>query len=482
MRRGDQPPSVESRALKHVPKPFLSGLLSLLLPGAGQVYSGRIARGLAIAALAVSAVVFSAWYVARSGATLADDVVSLDVLLGLLVVNALVLIARFWIVADAYALAAREKRRALGRPRPLAAAFSLLVLAALTAAPHTVLGWGTYVTYDTIDTVFAEEEPQDVLSPAELAFLPTLVPGTGQALQGDRPVAPPEPESRKWTTVLLIGGDAGYLRVGLRADTMIAVSVQANTGRAALFSIPRNLDNAPLVGKAGQAYGTFPDILNALYRFAQARPELFPGGKDPGATALKQTVSGLLGIPVHYYVMVDLRGFVEVVDALGGIRMIAPDSVDDLTSPAYPGEPWTEVEVVKGQKVSLDGRHALAYARSRSASSDYTRMVRQRCILAAMAARIDSMRAVRSLARLSDAAKTYVSTDIPGRRLPDLVKLLRGIDPSRTLAVSFTPPAFSVVTPDVAAYRATARRMMRQRIPRIPGDGLQAVSGLCDTG
>lgn len=73
-------------------------------------------------------------------------------------------------------------------------------------------------------------------------------------------------------------------------------------------------------------------------------------------------------------------------------------------------------------------------------------------------------------------------TDIPGRRLPDLVKLLRGIDPSRTLAVSFTPPAFSVVTPDVAAYRATARRMMRQRIPRIPGDGLQAVSGLCDTG
>ena len=465
-----------------MPKPFLSGLLSLLLPGAGQVYSGRIFRGLAIAALAASAVLAAAWYFTWRGSTLADDIVSLDVLLGLLVVNGLVLAVRFWIVADAYALAARETRRALGRPRPLAAAFSILALAALTAAPHTVLGWGTYVTYDTIDTVFADEEPQDVLSPAELVFLPISVPGKDRALHGDRPIAPPEPESRKWTTVLLIGGDAGYLRVGLRADTMIAVSVQANTGRAALFSIPRNLDNAPLVGKAGQAHGTFPDILNALYRFAQARPELFPGGKDPGATALKQTVSGLLGIPVHYYVMVDLRGFVEVVDALGGIRMIAPDSVDDLTSPAYPGEPWTDVDVWKGQKVSLDGRHALAYARSRSASSDYTRMVRQRCILAAMAARIDSMRAVRSLARLSDAAKTYVSTDIPGRRLPDLVKLLRGIDPSRTLAVSFTPPAFSVVTPDVAAYRATARRMMRQRIPRIPGDGLQAVSGLCDTG
>jgi len=475
---------IESRALGHMPKPFLSGLLSLLLPGAGQVYSGRIGRGLAIAALAVSAVVVAGWYVLRSGSTLADDIVSLDALFGLLVVNAVVLVVRFWVVADAYAFAAHEKRRAVGGPHPLVAAFSLLVLAVLTAAPHTVLGWGTYVTYDTIETVFADEEPQDVLSPAQLAFLPALVPGTGRALHGDRPLAPPEPEpqGREWTTVLLIGGDAGYMRVGLRADTMVAVSVQANTGRAALFSIPRNLDNAPLVGKARQVYGTFPDILNALYRFAQARPELFPGGKDPGATALKQTVSGLLGIPVHYYVMVDLRGFVEVVDALGGIRMIAPDSVDDLTSPAYPGEPWTDIQVVEGQKISLDGRRALAYARSRSASSDYTRMVRQRCILAAMAARVDSMRAVRSLARLSDAAKTYVSTDIPGRRLPDLVKLLRRIDPSRTLAVSFTPPSFSVTAPDVVAYRATVRRMLREKLPRVPGDGMRAVAGLCDTG
>ena len=465
-------------------RPFLSGFLSLVFPGAGQVYAGRMRRGLAIAALAVTVVVLAAWFAARGAASLADHVVSLDVLLGLLVVNALVLVARFWIVADAYVLAAREKRRVLGRPRPLVAAFSLLVLAVLTAAPHTVLGWGTYLTYDTIDTVFADEEPQDVLSPAELAFAPTLVPGTSQALQGDRPVAPPdpEPESREWTTVLLVGGDAGYLRVGLRADTMIAVSVQENTGRAALFSIPRNLDNAPLVGKAGEAYGRFPDILNALYRFAHARPDLFPGGRDPGATALKQTISGLLGIPVHYYVMVDLRGFVEVVDALGGIRMIAPDTVDDLTSPAYPGEPWTDIQVTEGAKVSLGGRQALAYARSRSASSDYTRMVRQRCILAAMADRIDSMRAVRSLSRLSDAAKKYVSTDIPRQRLPELVSLLRGLDPSRTLAVSFTPPAYSVVEPDVAAYRATVRRMMAEEIPRDAEDGFRAVAGACDIG
>lgn len=432
--------------------------------------------------MTLAATMLGVWYVLARGANLADEIVRLDVLLGLLVANGVLLLVRFWIVADAYGLAARARRRALGRARPVLAALSLLVLAAVTVAPHAVVGWGTYLTYDTIGTVFAEEEPQDVLSPEVLASAVVFAPkSSGRALLGDRPIAPPEPESRAWTTTLLIGGDAGYLRVGLRADTLVAVSIQRSTGRAAIFSIPRNLQGAPLVGRAGEVYDRFPDLLNALYRFAHTRPDLFPGGKDPGATALKQTVSNLLGIPVHYYVLVDLRGFVEVVDALGGIRMTAPDSVDDLTSPAFPGEPWTDIEVTRGQEIKLDGRLALAYARSRSASSDYTRMVRQRCILAAMAGRIDSTRAVRSIARLSDAAKEFVSTDIPRRRLPDLVGLLRGIDPRQTFSVSFTPPAYSVVEPDVAAYRRTVHRLMNLRAVHLRDDGLHSVAGLCDT-
>jgi polyisoprenyl-teichoic acid--peptidoglycan teichoic acid transferase len=479
LRKDVMVPPYNGSPSREMPRPLLSGLLSVVLPGAGQVYAGRVLRGLVIATLALAAVALAAWYVVPRGAALADEVVNLDVLLGLFVANAVVLLGRLWVVVDAYSLAARERRSALGRPHAAVAAVSLLVLSALTVVPHALVGWGTYLTYDTIDTVFAEEEPHDVLTPSALNALPFLVPGSGQALHGDRTIAPPEPESRAWTTVLLIGGDAGYLRVGLRADTIVAVSIQANTGRAAVFSIPRNLRHAPLVGPAAAVHDRFPDILNALYRFAQARPELFPGGRDPGATALKQTVSNLLGIPVHYYVLVDLRGFVEVVDALGGIRMIAPDSVDDLTSPAFPGEPWTDIQVTQGEVVKLDGRRALAYARSRSATSDYTRMVRQRCVLAAMAGRIDSLRAVRSLARLSDAAKEFVSTDIPRQRLPDLVKLLRGIDPSRTFSVSFTPPAYSVVEPDILAYRGTAQQLLHQKAARLRDSGLRPVSGLC---
>ena len=469
-----------------MPRPFLSGLLSAVLPGAGQIYAGRPGRGFAILATATAVLAAALWYAVRAGAALAETVVSLDLLLGLLLANGIVLAVRFWVAADAYAIAARERRRA-GRSSPIVAGISLAALAFVTVTPHALVGWGSWLAYDTIDAVFAEAEPQDVLTPEQLAVATVETPspaGTGQAFQGDRPVADPArepepPEKPTWTTFLLIGGDAGYGRWGLRADTLIAVSVRADTGRAAIFSVPRNLQMFPLAGRAGAEYGTFPDIVNALYRFAQSRPDLFPGGKDPGATALKQTVSNLLGIPVHYYLLVDLRGFVEVVDALGGLRLTAPDSVDDLTSPAFPGEPWTDIQVTGGTVVELDGRHTLAYARSRSASSDYTRMVRQRCILAAMARRIQSMRTLRSITRLSDAAKTFATTDIPRSRLPRVVKLLRGIDPAKTLAVSFTPPEYRVYAPDIGAYRGTVQRLLHLKLSRLRNAGQRPVAGLC---
>jgi hypothetical protein len=104
--------------------------------------------------------------------------VSLDVLLGLLVVNGALLFARFWIVADAYGIAARERRRELGRSSPFVAGMSLVALAFLTAAPHALVGWGTYLAYDTIETVFAKEEPTDVLSEAFLTAVPAFEPRT----------------------------------------------------------------------------------------------------------------------------------------------------------------------------------------------------------------------------------------------------------------------------------------------------------------
>jgi len=97
-----------------------------------------------------------------------------------------------------------------------------------------------------------------------------------------------------WVTILLLGSDEGPRQAGDRTDTMIVAALQRETGRAVLFGIPRNLVSVPV-----RARFRFPDLLNALYQFGNAHPDLFPGGRDPGATALKQTISRLRSLSGH---------------------------------------------------------------------------------------------------------------------------------------------------------------------------------------
>jgi LCP family protein required for cell wall assembly len=434
-----------------------------------------------------------------------------DVLLGLLVANFVFLLYRLFAVFDAYRLASLA-RRAARRPvaSPLVATVSLVFLICLTVAPHVAAAYYNFRSYDLLETVFAETEPQDVLGAgddpwpldessvgpvflddpvprldpeSEVATVPELV-GPGQSLaeavgeSSDVKAAGREAEAKSvgawvrglagskaakgggWLNLLLIGGDAGYGRSGLRTDTMIVVAIQAGTGKAVAFGIPRNLENVPLPGEAGEVYGRFEGILNALYGFGQAHAVYFRGGKDPGVTALKQTISQLLGIPIHYYALVDLRGFVEMVDALGGIRVTVNERVQDKVSPPYPGEEWIPIDVYPGQTYEFDGREALAYARSRWATSDYNRMRRQRCLLNAMAQQLSVARILRKFPKIASAVKEYVGTDIPIGRVPDLVELISAIAPAKSVAESFGPPGFSVVNPDVEAIRATVKRMI----------------------
>src|SRR5262249_3829542 len=156
----------------------------------------------------------------------------------------------------------------------------------------------------------------------------------------------------------------------------------------------------------------------------------------------------------------DLRGFVEVVDAFGGVKIKVTERLSDRTSPAFPGEAWTSLETYPGQVVKFDGRTALAYVRSRHQSSDYRRMIRQRCFLTAMAAQPGPVQAIRPLGKPSHAAKQYVTTDVPLDRLPNLIELVAGINPWLSTGVSFTPPQYDTYRPDVQPYRDTVRKVL----------------------
>lgn len=417
----------------------------MLVPGAGQLLVGARRRGLvllgATAALLLAAAAAVAWAALPEldrrfvAAVLAFDLALLAV--------------RLFAVVDA-----SRGSWALG----------LAALVALTAAPHVAAGWITVRGYEVLEEVFAAEEPcgtacdrGSVLLANVVVPLPEWVPkdawewalverlGPGEVAPLER--QPLAPRSRPWTTILLLGTDEGPGNWGARTDTIILAAIEHGTGRAAAFGIPRNLAQVPL-GKKGRPYS---EPLNALYG-------------TQGAPALKQAVANLLGIRVDYYALVNLLGFADLVDALGGVEIRVKERLqDEVTRPAW-GEPKPTIDVRPGELRRFYGREALAYVRSRKDSSDYTRMARQRCFLSATADQIDPLRVLRNFGSLARTVEANVRTDIPLNRLPSLVRLVGSIDPKQTLTVTFGPEYFfgrqkrgNYPVPNLGRMRATVR-------------------------
>lgn len=419
---------------------LVAALLSLVVPGTGQLYVGARRRGIVLLAATAGVLLgLAVWATAYE-----VDAIDRRLLATLLAIDLLLLALRLFAVADAW--------RGGG-------ALGLTVLVVLVAAPHVVAGWAAVRGYGTLERVFADEEPHDVL-PARGVFLVAEEPEVGVEVEAIPPSKPAEPAPdwpdeerplarsarvleggeharRPWTTILLLGTDEGPGNWGARTDTIILAAIQHGTGRAAAFGIPRNFADVSLGGDR-----RFRDPLYALYGFARSKPALFPGGENPGATAVKQAVSRLLGVRVDYYALVNLRGFADLVDALGGVRIHVKERlVDSVTRPAW-GEPKPRIDVHPGEVRRFYGREALAYVRSRKDSSDYTRMARQRCFLSAMADQLDPVRVLRSFGRLTSIVEDNVSTDVPLDRLPRLVRLVAGVEQTETLTVTFGPEYF----------------------------------------
>ena len=419
----------------------------------------------------VAALLVAALLVARQDTVvLVGQALRTEVLLGALALNAAVLLFRGGSVADAWRLG----RRPASRPLRVALLGALLAVVAL---PHGVAAWYQWSAYDAVTTIFADVDPADV--PPGLPFKLTGSAG----VQADKVLAlktqAAAAAADDWPpggrlTVLLLGGDAGPGRYGLRTDTMVVATIDARTRRAALLSLPRNMGAVPVPPAAAGLVpdGRFPDILNALYGWAHGHPELFPG-RDPGATALKQVAANLTGLRVDYYALVDFRGFVEMVDALGGVTVDVPRPVLDRVSPPEEGQDWIRIDLQPGRQ-KLTALQAFAYVRARSQSSDYERIRRQRCVMVALAQQTDPAKVLRSFPRLAGAARRNVSTDIPRRVLPDLVSwspASTGARSSRSASSRRrTRPAGSVP----ATRCRTSRRCGRRRSGRSPPAGSAA--------
>ncbi|HEX2361382.1 MAG TPA: LCP family protein [Jiangellaceae bacterium] len=260
--------------------------------------------------------------------------------------------------------------------------------------------------------------------------------------------------------ILLLGGDGAPNRDGIRPDSQILASIDTKTGDTMLFSLPRNLQGVPFPVDS-PLYELYPDgfgwqddnenyLLNAVYKnVPENHPGIFEGVDYPGADANKWAVEGALGLDVDYFVLVNLDGFKELVDALGGITVDVKESIPI----GGVGGPVTGY-IEKGDNQRLNGYRALWFARSREGSDDYERMERQRCVIAAIVEEADPVTVFRRYQELAAATKDIVATDIPAAVLPDFVELALKVKDGSVRTLAFTNRVIDPQSPDYGKMQA----------------------------
>ncbi|TFB79488.1 LytR family transcriptional regulator [Terrimesophilobacter mesophilus] len=255
--------------------------------------------------------------------------------------------------------------------------------------------------------------------------------------------------------ILLLGGDAGPDRVGLRPDSISVASVDAQTGATVLIGIPRNSEQIRFV-KGSPLYGPFPQgyncgdpcLINYLYTYGEEHPDLYPDaekhGSLPGIEAMRDAAEGVLGLKVQYFVLIDMKGFSDLIDALGGITIDVPERTP-LAAEVPGAKPFAWVEAGKQH---LGGNTALWYARSRFNTTDYSRMSRQRDVQEAILREFTPANVLLKFQGVAEAGKQVVKTDIPSVMLGLFVDLA---SKSRKLPVTrleLVPPDFNPAHPD----------------------------------
>lgn len=182
-------------------------------------------------------------------------------------------------------------------------------------------------------------------------------------------------------SVLLLGVDERENDRG-RSDTMIAITVNPQTNSVKMLSIPRDT-RTEIIGRDKE------DKINHAYAF---------GGPEMSM----DTVENLLNIPIDYYVKVNMEGFSDLVDAVGGIK------VNNTFAFSYGGFDFPV------GKIELSGNEALSYTRMRyeDPNGDFGRQQRQRQVIEGIAKKGMSVSSIKNYQKIFDALGKNIETNM----------------------------------------------------------------------
>ena len=335
-------------------------------------------------------------------------------------------------------------------------------------------------------------------------------------------------------------GLGGSRNTGLRPDTMIVLHVDIKSGKAAMIGVPRNTQCVPLpqgiavhyaTATGGCAANTYPNMLNWLANDAGwNKPANFPFYQGAGleykraVTATQQAVATLTGLTIDGFLVINLDGLVTLIDDLGGIDITVPTTVYDkpcgpkgtaqaawyvcaYTHAGYelPNDDGSVVAHMKAdaansngkQSISwqskdganiafviqagpqhMDGDWALAYARTREFSTDYSRMLRQQLVIKAMRTTLEPCKVLPRVLELTTHLGTAFWTNMPLTDASQWAGLAKYIVGANVKSITLDPATLGVNTTYINTTTwAKAKDIVAHSLDNVPAASGGGASG-----
>ncbi|MGZ8562081.1 MAG: LCP family protein [Candidatus Limnocylindria bacterium] len=403
----------------------LAAFLSFLFPGLGQAYNRQSGLAWVLAVPVLVLVAASAVVLVAGTPQLLARLFDVRFLVGLIVLDIVLLAWRLVAVLQAHGRRARPALRS--GPTWVTAA-----LVTVTLAMHVLPAYYAAKTIDTIGSVALGGNHGDGINDVIPVFSGLPEP-SGQ----------PDTNAGERVNILLVGVDSAPGRTTALTDTMLVVSLDSNGKASAMISVPRDLYGVPLPN------GTpFNRKLNSLMSYAGAHKKDFPLG---GVATLKATIGNLLGIQIHYFAAVNLLGFKQTVDAIGGVDIVVERAIRD---PTYVDEKGKHVGFyMKAGAHHMNGHTALGYVRSRhgAGDNDFVRADRQQSLLTSIREKLTAGNLLLALPGLLDAVKNTIATDVPSERIAELAQVVQGADMSQLQRIVLQPPLYMHANPNSSA-------------------------------
>jgi LCP family protein required for cell wall assembly len=224
--------------------------------------------------------------------------------------------------------------------------------------------------------------------------------------------------------VLLMGRDGDSSKQPDVTDSMVLASIDVVNNNVTLISVPNNL----WVNNSQGAMEVSHAFEKGEYSFSGS---MNPNSSDTdtidaGFKLADQTVSGVLGVPINYNVIINFDGLQQLVDAIGGITINIPTALNDPTMAwQNAGQPI----IAQAGTQTLSGKQTLLYATSKESTSETDREQRQREVLSAIFSKVMSTSTLSNPIKVSDMISSLGNNVASDLSMTDAAKLYQLVAP-----------------------------------------------------